>query len=576
MIAGEGMQTALIAVWMIGSGAGWAVAFAVLVCGLVVVVRPRLIWGALALFLLVVAVGGIAAVEHRRAERTPIVDVDAVERGDIGWAEVADRILALEQTLLDQRLAEERSKREALELRLQELEAQGAPSAATLPGNSLATQTIRFPRFLPDESDHGAPGVVDRVDYARSGYLGGSDPLGLKVAWALRREGLRFLAPPLIANDTVFAAATALGETAAAAKLFALDAASGSPRWEVAEYFDAGTGLQRSLQGMAASAALSPDGGILCIGQGLDLDRDARLVGLDTGSGETLWTIDSEFHFMGGPSIEGNLLVAGAGAVEGLSGLPAIAPGEVIGARVDTGEVLWRYPVIDPESAPVLSRGIAFVGSGANGHAVLALRTESDYVLAEQAIPREIWRSYLPSPVVGALALRGDTLIAVCSSSERAFATQPGQTVVVGLDRGTGSILWSRELQAGCAGGMAVRDGLGVVALRDGTVLGMDMDAEGQELWRVALDTGAEVASPPALTDSHAYIASVDGALFVLSTAPEGSTPADGRVLERHKLAGASGDGLSLLISAPVVGNGRLWVSGDTAGLVCMQSGEER
>jgi outer membrane protein assembly factor BamB len=104
----------------------------------------------------------------------------------------------------------------------------------------------------------------------------------------------------------------------------------------------------------------------------------------------------------------------------------------------------------------------------------------------------------------------------------------------------------------------------------------MDMDAEGQELWRVALDAGAEVASPPALTDSHAYIASVDGALFVLSTAPEGSTPAEGRILERHKLEGASGDGLSLLISAPVVGNGRLWVSGDTAGLVCMQSGEER
>jgi hypothetical protein len=76
----------------------------------------------------------------------------------------------------------------------------------------------------------------------------------------------------------------------------------------------------------------------------------------------------------------------------------------------------------------------------------------------------------------------------------------------------------------------------------------------------------------------HAFIATVDGTLFSLAIGDKAAGAVEIRVVDEQQLEGATGPdaGPPLLIGGPILADGRLYVSGDLAGLVCFQSGEER
>jgi hypothetical protein len=467
-----------------GDGAPWIVLLVLAICAIAVVFRPRLLWGSLALIGLVLVLGGLGLVESLFSQQTPTAG--GTEKGaseldpsaETNWPDVALQILAQEREFLEKTLAEERARREELEQQLAEVEARTPPADQS----HAETSSIAFPREFPEKPDAGEPGIYDRAGRTRSGYSGGAVPLTLQRAWTANPEGQRFLAPPLVSGDAVYAAGTSMESAAARGFVHAFDSASGKELWATGEFKDTEIGLTRPFQAITASPALSVDGRVLVVGQGLDQDRNGSLVGLNAADGSTLWAISTSLHITGGPVIEGDRFIAGTGAVEGVDGQAVDLFGEIICARVSDGQVSWRYPVIDPECSPLLFHEIAYVGSGANGQAVLALRTESDGELARNGLAREIWHAYMPGPVVGAIAMHEDSLLVVCSFPESPLVDSGNGTTVVALERRTGMVLWSRRESAGCANALAVVGDVGLLALRNGEVVGLDLSEKGSRL----------------------------------------------------------------------------------------------
>ena len=111
------------------------------------------------------------------------------------------------------------------------------------------------------------------------------------------------------------------------------------------------------------------------IGQGLHDDADCDLLCLDASSGAVRWQIKTPLHIEGSPAIFGDMVVAGAGAIEGPDHKPTTHIGMVIAVRISDGKKLWQYDMNDPESSPAIDEdGTVYIGSGFQGNAVVALR----------------------------------------------------------------------------------------------------------------------------------------------------------------------------------------------------------
>ena len=154
------------------------------------------------------------------------------------------------------------------------------------------------------------------------------------------------------------------------------------------------------------------------------------------------WLLPTPLHIESSPAIEGDIVVAGAGAIEvgpdhKPNGDPEGRghPGYVLGARISDGKQLWRFPVIDPESSPAIHDGIAMIGSGLNGGEVVALKIAEDVGEEE----RLLWRTKTPFPATGSVTLHEDLVLIGCGNGDFVFAapmdTTPGVTSV-NLTRG--------------------------------------------------------------------------------------------------------------------------------------------
>jgi outer membrane protein assembly factor BamB len=487
------------------------------------------------------------------------------------WSRVALELIRQEERHWQQAWLEERERRLALERKGEELQqtSRGAPaggdaSADPIPAPVDAmggdTQAFRGPGDLTAES---ADVLFYRGGNARTGYAGGGAPHDLRRLWTFGQSEQMFLASPLVAGGAVYAAASRVTSEGSRGTVVCLDATDGQTRWISEGIPDPATGAKRPWKAFFSSPGISADHHSLIIGQGLHRDRACELICLDTRTGRIRWLVPTPLHIEGSPAIEGDVVVAGAGAVEGAGGRPSGDPGFVFAVRISDGQLLWQHPVNDPESSPAIEDGIAYIGSGFNGNAVVALRTGTEEELQQEGLDREVWRATTPQPAIGTVTISDDLVLVGCGKSNYIFTSPEPEAAVLALDRRSGRLRWAAAMPETVLAPIAVRDGVAVCCAVNGEVLALDIDGSGRVLWRQAVREGSLLKSGPAFAGETLYVATHDGYLLVLNAA-------DGSVLEEHVLnSQQESSGRGLTVSSPFVSGGRLFVGSETGGLQC-------
>ncbi|HSA26153.1 MAG TPA: PQQ-binding-like beta-propeller repeat protein [Phycisphaerae bacterium] len=413
---------------------------------------------------------------------------------------------------------------------------------------------------LPSHGSAGGPLILGR-DASRCSYGTGPSPVRLSTFWRYVPEETMFLSGPLVAGNRVFAAGCQSDLGGYTGLLACLDAETGKPIWEVTQKGD------DVLRPFFSSPALTQDGKYLVIGQGLHADRECSLLCFEAATGKLHWEVKTGLHIESSPAIHGDMAVVGAGAIEGRDGKATGDPGFVLAVRISDGRELWRQAVNDPESAPAIDEnGTVYIGSGFNGSAVVALRSEPEEQLRAGELDRILWRTAVAHPVVSAIALAGDLVIAGGGNSDAVHSNRNAQGMVVALDRKTGRIRWQTLFEDSVLGGSACREDRLVCPVRTGEVAALSLK-DGRVLWRAAISSQAPVIAGCAFTGQRVYAVSSDGYLAVLDSR-------DGRVVERVYLNDQARPGTGLAMCLPQVCGGRVVAGSETGGLHCLVGSE--
>ncbi len=412
---------------------------------------------------------------------------------------------------------------------------------------------------VPDAASEAAC-VLGR-DFSRCCYGGGPSPQGLKPLWCYRPEETMFLASPAVARNRIFAAGCQTELGSYTGLLACVDCETGKPIWQVTQ------AAGEDLRPFFSSPALTRDGKYLVIGQGLHSDRDCPLLCFDAATGQLRWAVKTPLHVESSPAILGNMAVVGAGAIEGPDGKAVGDPGFVVAVCIDDGKELWRQPVNDPESSPAIDDGgTVYIGSGCNGNAVVAIRSESDEQLRERELERIAWRTPVAQPVLGAVTLAGDLVVAGAGNGDVVHSGRNAKGLVVALDRRTGEIRWQTLLADAVLGTIAFREGALICPSRSGEVTALAVN-DGRILWRVRVSGNAPVLAGCAFTGRRVYAVSSDGYLAAIDCKA-------GKVLEKVYLNDQAKPGTGLTLSLPQVLAGRIIVGSETGGLRCLMGSE--
>ncbi|MCM2373735.1 outer membrane protein assembly factor BamB family protein [Aporhodopirellula aestuarii] len=396
----------------------------------------------------------------------------------------------------------------------------------------------------------------------RLGVLGDVPPVGLQRVWHhyptwIDESGVEsedteamILSSAAVYGDRVYGASCLLDPPDTYGAIFCLDAKSGKQIWSLDRDGDV------DFKGFFSSPAISADGRYLVIGQGLHPDSHCTLICVDTEAGRVHWTLPTTLHLESSPVIDGDTVYIGAGAIEDPASHKALShSGYVLAARLSDGEQLWQHDVADPESSPVVSDGVLYIGSGFNGKAIVALSTDPNVA----ADARELWRTPTPYPITGAITLHGDLVIAGGGNGDFVYRDPNPAGVVMALDSKTGEVVWQSEMPDAVLGAVAAGKYL-VCGVANGEVMALDPDG-GKPVWASRISGVAPVLAAPSVTDREVFAVSQDGYLarFNLETGEE----IENLYINSEEKPGSQG----LSISSPLVVDGRLFVGSETGGL---------
>jgi len=402
--------------------------------------------------------------------------------------------------------------------------------------------------------------AVFRQGYHRSGHAGGAAPRGLRLRWAYTAPGSMFLSSPTVRGNRVYATYSTPDPAGWFGTVLCMDLASGRVIWET------NVANGEVLKPFFSSPAITEDGKWLLIGQGLHDNDNCALLCLDAETGQPRWTVPTPLHIEGSPAILGDMVVAGAGAIEGPDRKPRGDIGFVLAVRISDGAELWRYALNDPESSPAIALdGTVYIGSGFQGNAVVALRSETDQQLAAAGLSRLIWRTPSPHPVTGAVTLVDDLVIVGAGNSDYVFSHPQPAGVVLALDAKTGEVRWTADLGDAVLGPIAAVNGRIVAPVRSGQVVAMT-DYSGAVLWSARISGRSPILAGPAAAEGLVYAVSRDGYLGVIDAAT-------GELLEKVAInddANPGREGLSF--SSPTVAHGLVIVGSETGGLRCYEA----
>ena len=390
---------------------------------------------------------------------------------------------------------------------------------------------------------------------------------GVVPVWSNTSYDGWVLSSPAYASktDRVFGTATVQDVASIFGVLYCLDASSGNEVWKAEKAGD------EDLKAFFSSPALTDDQKSLIIGQGLHDAADCSLLCFDTSSGQLRWKVKTPLHIESSPAVHGDLAVVGAGAIEGADHKPTTHRGYVFAVRISDGKELWKYDVADAESSPAIANdGSVYIGSGFNGNAVVALRSESDDELKAKNLPRLIWKTQAPYPITGPVTLVDDYVVVGGGNGDFVKEDPNPAGVVMLINRKDGSVKWSSKTDAAVLGTIVARDGKLYCPVRNGQVIAMNL-ADGKVVWRQAvseINAKAPVLAGVALSaDGRTLFAvSNDGWLALLSAA-------DGHVVDRHPLNRKDKPGeRGLTLSTPTLAGDKVFLGSETGGLHCFRA----
>ncbi|WP_201766816.1 PQQ-binding-like beta-propeller repeat protein [Rhodopirellula sp. SWK7] len=425
--------------------------------------------------------------------------------------------------------------------------------------------------LVTTESEHGIDdeaAFIFRGGNQRLGVIGDVPTVGLQRVWRhypmwIDESGVEsedteamILSSAAVDGDRVYGASCLLDPPDTYGAIFCLDAESGRQIWSLdnidGEYF----------KGFFSSPAISADGRYLVIGQGLHPDSNCTLICMDTETGRVHWTLPTELHLESSPVIEGDAVYIGAGAIEDPTSHEALShPGYVLAASLSDGQELWRHDVADPESSPVVDDGVLYIGSGFNGKAIVALRTDPNL----DADDRELWRTPTPYPITGAITLHDGLVIAGGGNGDFVYRDPNPAGIVMALRAETGEVVWQSEMPDAVLGAVAAGRYL-VCGVANGEVMALDPDG-GQSVWSARISGVAPVLAAPSVTDQEVFAVSQDGYLARFDL--ESGEKLEHLYINSEEKPGSQG----LSISSPIVADGRLYVGSETGGLRAYASG---
>jgi outer membrane protein assembly factor BamB len=316
-------------------------------------------------------------------------------------------------------------------------------------------------------------------------------------------------------------------------------------------------------------------------GQGLHDDANCALLCIDVaatartaagdGAARTAWAVPTPLHLESSPALFAvggrERVVIGAGAIEGPDKKPLSHPGFALCVDVATGRELWRYDVADPEAVPVVdAAGRVYLGSGLNGNAVVALRSETDEELRAKSLPRLLWRKETRHPATGDLALAraatvGDLLLLGAGNGDYIHSDPAPAGEVLVLDPENGNVRWSRPLPDTVLGRLCVARDLVIAPCRDGRAYALDL-ATGAVRWnaRVSESETVPLLAGVVSDGTYAFAVAADGTLAVLELN-------SGDLIERRKLADPAKVSQNYTMAAPLLVEKTLYVPTETTGL---------
>lgn len=383
---------------------------------------------------------------------------------------------------------------------------------------------------------------------------------GLKPAWDYNPDDGMVLSTPLVAGGKVIGSAAVQDVGAFIGMLYALDARTGNLVWKVEKVGE------ESLKPIFSSPALSADGKAFIVGMGLHEDRDCYLVCVDVDSGRLRWKVKTPLHIESSPTVHGDLVVVGAGAIEDAANhKPTSHPGYVLAVRISDGAELWRHDVIDPESSPAIAAdGTVYIGSGFNGNAIVALRSETDDQLKSKGLKREIWRVSSKNPVTGPVTLVDDLVIVGGGNGDFVWEDPNPAGFVMALNRKDGSLKWEAKMDAAVLGRIVHHAGKLYCPVRNGQVVALNF-ADGKPLWKQNVSGKSPILAGLTIERGLLFAVSQDGFLALMD-------PASGKLIEKHPLNTRKPEAApTRSYSTPTLAGERLYVGSEAGGLRCFQ-----
>ena len=256
--------------------------------------------------------------------------------------------------------------------------------------------------------------------------------------------------------------------------LASFDAANGRERWR----------LSVSPAGAAVKAPAATDGILVAASD------DLQLTALDPDDGEVRWTSSVGNDMVGTPIIHNGAVYLGAG--------PDAVNGMLVALDAATGTERWR--IDENLLAPSISNGIGYT-AGAAG-AVVAIDLSNG---------RELWRTQFDG-LVRAPAVAGDIVYVTADHAQQLAA----------LDRDTGGVLWTYDVDGSNDCCIAVARGLVLAGTDRGTVYAIAGD--GATLVPQVV-SGPVAPTPGTAVATPAAVPPLDTPVAWATTPPDGAVP---------------------------------------------------
>jgi outer membrane protein assembly factor BamB len=335
------------------------------------------------------------------------------------------------------------------------------------------------------------------------------------------------VAPPTIAPDAIYLAATQARGIDSSGVVICLDPATGKSRWA----FDRnGTMLPTASTPLAA-------GGRLFVGEGMHGHTNCQLQCLDAETGRPRWACSVGDHVEGGPVAVGGSILFAAGN-DGLHAVDAV-----------TGTQKWHFQAdLHIDSTPAAVGHRVYIGSGTSrrfkNYQIVCLETETG---------KPVWRTPVNLPAWGNPVVSDDRVFVGLGNGRLTESIAPPDRpagALVCLEAATGRLVWTFPVGDAVFGRPAVVDRIEVFGSRDGNVYGVGPD--GKEVWRVAM--GGPVVAGIEAAAGRVYAVSVAGRLVCLD-------PATGREEWRHELVRPGV--VPHAFASPVIADGRLYIAAE-------------